>query len=162
MSFSRCEQFASLEVGQQSLAHAMPRGADIYAPQNAAAFPFATMWPAVPQVCIPALLQCLPPKDELLGYLDAFQNRAQSCSFPHVPDEITKIEIERFLKDARENAEMFPDMLALLFAALAQGSQSGVYDKYGEKWVEGAMEKEQRNGDVYSGAPFDYIARVKS
>ncbi|OCL14757.1 hypothetical protein AOQ84DRAFT_371003, partial [Glonium stellatum] len=144
--------FANLQVGPQSLTHAMPRGADIYAPQNSPAFPFATMWPAYPQACIPALLKCLPPRDELLSYLETFQCRAQSCSFPHVPDEITATEIERFLSDAQKNAEMFPDMLALLFAALAQGSQNGVFDKCGGKWVEGAMEAESKKGDVYVAA----------
>ena len=128
----------------------MPRGADIYAPQNPPAFPFATMWPAYPQACIPALLNCLPPRDELLGYLETFQCRAQSYSFPHMPDEITAIKVERFLSDSQKNAETFPDMLALLFAALAQGSQNGVFDKCGGKWVEGAMEAESKKGDVYS------------
>jgi hypothetical protein len=109
------------------------------------------MWPATLEACIPQLLGILPPKKELMEYLGAFQSRAQSCSFPHVPEEITSTEIERFLADAQNNAEMFPDMLALLFAALAQGSQNGVFDKSGGKWEAGAMEAQQQKvGDVYS------------
>ncbi|KAF2488279.1 hypothetical protein BU16DRAFT_419951, partial [Lophium mytilinum] len=149
--------FASLHVGSHSLSHSMPRGADMYTSQNTPAYPFATMWLAVatPQSDggIPALLRCLPPKEDLFRYLDAFQHRAQSCSFPHVPDEITTTEIERFLSDVQTNAEMFPDMLALIFAALALGSQNGVYDKCNGKWVEGAMETEQKKfGDIYIAA----------
>ena len=66
-----------------------------------------------------------------------------------MPDEITAIKVERFLSNSQKNAETFPDMLALLFAALAQGSQNGVFDKCGGKWVEGAMEAEAKKGDVY-------------
>ncbi|KAF2815918.1 uncharacterized protein BDZ99DRAFT_362677, partial [Mytilinidion resinicola] len=149
--------FASLHVGSHSLSHSMPRGADMYASQNTPAYPFATMWLAVPRPQVDggihALLHCLPPKEDLFRYLDAFQNRAQSCSFPHVPDEVTGTEIERFLSDTRTNAEMFPDMLALIFAALALGSQNGVFDKCNGKWVAGAMETEQKNfGDIYIAA----------
>lgn len=113
------------------------------------------MWPAYPQACIPALLDCLPPQEELLGYLDAFQKRAQNCSFPYTPDEITRKEIERFLFDSTKNAEMFPDMLALIFAALARGAQCGVFDKSGGKWVEGAMAAECSKGNVYSKSSSD-------
>jgi hypothetical protein len=108
------------------------------------------MWGAID--CIPALLECLPSREELLNYLDAFEKRVQICSFPHVPNEVTKTEVDRFLSDAKKNAEMHPDMLALLFAALALGSQHCVFDKSGGKWVEGAMEKESRNGDIYIAA----------
>lgn len=129
----------------------MPREADIYAPPNdPQPYPFATMWPAHPQDCIPALLGCLPPQEELFGYLDAFQKRVETCSFPHTPGEINRKEIERFLSDQTRNAERFPDMLAFIFAALAQGAQSGVFDKSGGKWVEGAMKAEHSKGDVYS------------
>ncbi len=128
----------------------MPRGVDIYGANNGPAYPFATMWPAYPQACIPALLNCLPPHDELFGYLESFQRRAQSCSFPHTPDEITRKEVDRFLQKPEVNAETYPDMLAIIFAGLAQGVQNGVYDRSGEKWVEGAMDTESLKGDVYS------------
>jgi hypothetical protein len=35
-------------------------------------------------------------------------------------------------------------MLALIFAAPAQGLQNGVFDRYGGQWVAGAMEEELR------------------
>jgi len=41
-------------------------------------------------------------------------------------------------------------MLALVFCTLAQGLQNGVYDKYGERWVAGAVETESKKGDVWS------------
>lgn len=128
----------------------MPRGAEIYAPRDLPPYPFPIMWPARLEDCIPSLLDCLPPRDELMIYLDAFEKRVQFCSFPHVPNEITKAEVDRFLSDSKKNAELFPDMLALLFAALALGSQHSVFDSCGGKWVEGAMEREAKKGDVYS------------
>ncbi|KAK5140897.1 hypothetical protein LTR04_002807, partial [Oleoguttula sp. CCFEE 6159] len=153
------QDFANLQVGSKSLTHTMPRGAEIYATHDRALYPFPTMWLAAyrnadgkSESCIPALLNCLPPRDELFGYLDAFQRRAQSCSFPHTPDKITRKEVERFLDDAEKNAFAHPDMLALIFAALAEGLQNGVYDKNGGKWVEGAMQTEADRGDMYIAA----------
>lgn len=138
-----------MQIGAQSLTHTMPRGADIFAPQNGIqSYPFATMWLAALE-CIPALLGCLPPQQELFGYLDAFQTRVQTCSFPHTPEEITRKEVEHFLADAK-NAEVYPDRLALIFAALALGAQAGVFDKHGGRWVEDAMAAECSKADVYS------------
>ena len=131
-----------------SLAHTLPRGVDIFAYQDAPLYAYPTLWRADGGTSV--LLTCFPPREEMLGYLDAFQRRAQSCSFPHVPDEVTAKEVDRFLANAEENAFKHPDMLALIFAALAQGLQSGVYDKCGGNWVEGAMEAEAWKGDLYS------------
>ena len=131
-----------------SVTYSLPRGEDIFAYQDAPCYPFGTFWRA--DGLGPAPVQCLPPRDELFGYLDSFQKRAQSCSFPHVPEEITRIEVERFLDKEHENAVKHPAMLALIFAALAQGLQNGVYDKSGGEWVEGAMEAESWKGDMYS------------
>lgn len=134
----------------------MPRGADIYAPQSdPQPYPFATMWPAYPQTCIPALLACLPPKEELFDYLDAHQKCAQTSPFLHTPGEIARKEVEQFLSDSTKNAEMFPDMLALMFAALARGAQCGAFDKCGGKWVARAMAAEGSKGDVYSKSSSD-------
>lgn len=114
-------------------------------------YPFPTMWPTSGDPnCIPKLLSCLPPPEQLYECLDLFQKRAQSCSFPHVPDEITRKEVERFLADARNNAERFPDMLALIFAALATGVQMGSYDKNGSQWAADQMRKAKDEADVYS------------
>ncbi|KAI9672379.1 MAG: hypothetical protein M1817_003401 [Caeruleum heppii] len=154
--------FANMQVSAQpgaSVTHVMPRGVDIFAFQDAPLYAFPTLWRADQGAA--ALLNCLPPHDELFGYLDSFERRAQSCSFPHVPDEITKKEIERFLSDAEGNAFAHPDMLALIFAALAQGLQNGVYDKSGGQWVEGAMEAEAWKGDLYIAAAMQAL-RVAS
>ena len=67
-----------------------------------------------------------------------------------MPDECTKNEVGRFLDNVEHNAALHPDMLALLFATLAQGLQYGVYDKYGQRWVAGAVETESKKSDVYS------------
>ncbi|KAF2458218.1 hypothetical protein BDY21DRAFT_215679 [Lineolata rhizophorae] len=145
------DDFAKLQVNSASLSHAIPRGGDIYTPHNGPAFPFATMWPATPEKCIPELLQCLPLHRELFEYLDAFQRKAQSCSFPHAPDDITKKEVERFLSDSVRNAESFPDMLAFIFAAIAQGVQNKIYDQQRSKWADTAR-NETAKGDIYIAA----------
>lgn len=97
-----------------------------------------------------ALVATLPPREQLFSILDAFQRRAQSCSFPHTPDEVTKKEIERFLADGEVNAQKYPDMLALIFATLATGLQMGEHDRNGGQWVEGSMAKTTRQADVFS------------
>jgi hypothetical protein len=130
----------------------MPRGADMYTPRNPPPYPFATLFKGTPDECIPELLSVLPQRDELFSYLDSFQKRVHVCSFPLIPTEITKSEVERFLSDARRNAQMCPDMLALLFAALALGSQHCVWDKCGGKWVASVMKEESQKGDVYIAA----------
>ena len=130
------------------MANPVPRGVDIYAHQDATADPFPSLWLASHGTT--ALVRILPPQEDIFSYLEAFDCRAQSCSFPHVPDEITRVEIERFLSNAESNAFKNPDALALLFAALAQGCQNGVYDRCGGEWVKGAMDEESRKGDVFS------------
>ena len=87
--------------------------------------------------------------EDIYVYLDAFQARASSCSFPHVPLECTRIEIERFMSNKEHNALVHPDMLALLFATLAQGLQNGVFDRCGGRWIHEVMEDESKKGDVY-------------
>ena len=129
----------------------------MYAPRDLPLFPFATLFSWDMEECIPQLLRCLPPKDKLFAYLEAFQNRAHLCFFPHVPTETTKAEVDRFLSDASTNTEKCPDMLALIFAALALGSQHGVWDKCGGKWVAGAVEDEAKSGNIFSelATPFE-------
>ncbi len=111
-------------------------------------FPFPTLWSA--QDDSSTLVKLLPPEQEIFAYLNAFQRRAQSCSFPHVPEECTEREIRRFLSNVEHNAAVHLDMLALVFCTLAQGIQNGVYDKYGERWVAGAVETESKKGNVWS------------
>lgn len=157
------DQFASMNVSPTTpyslahLTHAMPRGADMYAPRDLPLYPFATLFPVSLEEAIPKLLECLPPTDELFRYLDSFQKRVHVCFFPHIPTEITKSEVERFLSDPRKNSEKCPDMLGLLFAALALGSQVSVWDKCGGKWVAGAMEEQSKTGNVYSELFLDHL-----
>ncbi|KAL2051402.1 hypothetical protein ABVK25_008269 [Lepraria finkii] len=146
------EEFAHLAFDRNSanLTHTLPRGTDIFAFQLATSHPFPTLWSAKDDTS--TLIKLLPPEPDLFFYLDVFQRRAQTCSFPHVPDECTSNEVRRFLENVELNAALHPDMLALLFTTLAQGSQDGVYDKYGGKWVAGSVEAESKNGDVYIAA----------
>jgi hypothetical protein len=132
------------------MAYLMPRGADMYTPKDPQPYPFPTLFPATYEECIPELLLCLPDRDELFECLAGFEKRVIVCSFPHVPFEITRSEVERFLDDSRRNAQMCPDMLALLFAAIALGGQHSVWDRSGGRWDANAMDVENRKGKVYS------------
>ena len=121
----------------------MPKGKDMYAPEDTSyPFPVVTQFATTSQ-----LLQLLPDQDDLFACLDLFQRRAQACSFPHMPEEVTKREVERFLADRERNANLFPDMLALIFATLATGLQMGQYDRNGGTW-DGQPAKD--NPEVYS------------
>lgn len=91
----------------------------------------------------------LASHDEIYQHLDMFQRRAQSCYFPHTPDELTRREVSRFLERTEENAENHPDMLALIFTMVATAMQMGVYDQHGE-WTQGAVEASRVTSDVYS------------
>lgn len=131
------------------MTHTMPKGRDMYAPSDApSAYPFPILWPGGNKASDLAR-NLLSSHDHVYECLDSFQRRAQSCYFPHTPDEVTKKEVERFLIDAEGNADKFPDMLALIFATLATGMQMGVWDKHGGAWVSGAVEKTRITSDVY-------------
>ena len=95
------------------------------------------------------LVNILRGAKDLPEIVDAFQARAQSCSFPHTPEEITKKEIQRFLDDAETNAARHPDMLALIFATLATGLQMGEWDRAGGSWVKGSMAEVRKRADIY-------------
>lgn len=132
-------------MGTQSLTHTVPTGKDVYA-TGYPTYPF----PVVPNCSTSVeLLRILPERTELLTCLDMFQRRAQSCSFPHAPEEATRKEVERFLDDAEYNAEKVPDMLALIFVTLATGMQMGQYDRNGGKWDKESSEKIRGQGDVF-------------
>ncbi|KAH8723753.1 hypothetical protein GQ44DRAFT_773629 [Phaeosphaeriaceae sp. PMI808] len=136
-----------------SLVHLLPRGPDIYTPKNSPPHPFPTLFPATPEECIPQLLKCLPqPREDLFDCLSVFEKSVNVCSFPLVPFEITKSEVERFLNDERKNAEICPDMLALLFAALALGGQHSMWDRSGGQWDKDAMDMEAGRGNIYIAA----------
>nr|OQO26881.1 hypothetical protein B0A51_12170 [Rachicladosporium sp. CCFEE 5018] len=144
--------FANLQVGNHSLTHTMPKGQDMYPPQGSM-YPFPMM--RVGDNTTAALLMLLPPREEVFDCLDFFSKRAQSCSFPHMPDEVTKKEVGRFLDEAGEDParmENNSNMLALIFATLATGMQMGVHDRSGEQWIEGAVEDAAQRGDCYLAA----------
>ncbi|KAL8712728.1 MAG: hypothetical protein Q9225_006882 [Loekoesia sp. 1 TL-2023] len=147
------EEFANLSMNGQppNLTHLVPRGTDMIAFQIQPTNPFSTFWRTAEGT---NTLINLLPKDhqEIFFYLKAFQRRGQSCSFPHLPDEFTEVEVQRFLNNVKENSEQHPEMLALLFATLAQGIQNGVFDKYGAAWHAGMMELECRLGNAFIAA----------
>ncbi|KAL8942820.1 MAG: hypothetical protein Q9216_001435 [Gyalolechia sp. 2 TL-2023] len=147
------EEFANLSVNGQpaNLTHLVPRGTDMVAFQVQPANPFPTFWRTAEGT---TTLINLLPKDhqEIFFYLHAFQRRGQACSFPHLPDEFTENEVQRFLSNVKENADQHPEMLALLFATLAQGIQNGVYDKYGGAWLGGMMESDCKLGNAFIAA----------
>ncbi|KAF2621553.1 hypothetical protein BU25DRAFT_379534, partial [Macroventuria anomochaeta] len=145
----------------QSLAHHMPRGPDMFTPKTPSSYPFATLFPATPEQCIPQLLDILPCRKELFEYLAAFEKRVYVCAFPHLPIELTKSEIERFLSDPERNARMCPDTLALIFAAIALGAQHSVWDKSGEQWRAEFVDAEAQRGNVYVAASMQAL-RISS
>ncbi|KAL8695088.1 MAG: hypothetical protein Q9218_000366 [Villophora microphyllina] len=130
------EEFANLSVNGKpaNLTHLVPRGTDLAAFQTQPASPFPTAWRMSDT---PSTIAELLPNDEQEVYfhLTAFQRRAQCYSFPYLPAECTKNEVQRFLMNRKENSEHHPGMLALLFAVLAQGIQHGVYDKFLDGWA---------------------------
>lgn len=110
-------------------------------------YPFGTI--PVGDNTVTALTTLLPPDDEIFHHLDLFEKRGQSCSFPHVLDEMTKREVERFLEDRETNATKSPEMLGLIFATLAVGLQIGVFDQSSGQWLEASMASSHRRGEVY-------------
>jgi hypothetical protein len=126
----------------------MPRALDIHTPRNPPTYAFPTIFSASSGAH--PLLDCLPARAELLEHLGAFETRVNICSFPYVPVEISRNEVERFLADPKKNAQMSPDFLALLFAAIALGAQHSVWDKGGGRWDIDVMSIETRKGNVYS------------
>lgn len=141
----------------------MPKLAhDMYAPFESM-YPFPILWEHSndPSTVSSTLVNMLPPRDELLDILDMFQCRAQSCYFPHTPEEVTKKEVERFLGDAEVNAEKSPDMLALIFATLAAGLQVGQRERSSGQPVAGTAAASHQKSDVFRKS-FDVGERVEA
>lgn len=139
-------KFANLQIGGHSLTHTVPKGQDIYLAQGLS-YPFQMI--SVGDNTAAALTSILPSDEEIFQYLELFKKRAQSCSFPHVPDEVTKKEVERFLEDRENNAMKAPDMLGLIFATLAVGMQIGVFDRNGQSWLRAPIEASHRQSECY-------------
>jgi hypothetical protein len=100
----------------------------MYVPQNPLSYPFPTIFPALPG-CILALVACLPKQEDILECFTGFDDRVNVSSLPYVPFEVRRYEVERFLSDTERNANMRPDMLALLFAAMAFAGQQMLWDR---------------------------------
>jgi len=130
----------------------MPRAADMYTTQDAM-YPFPTLWPAMSRT--QGLLQCLPPRDELYHYLESFSTKARGFAFPYVPEDLSQKEVERFLENAEENADKVPDLLALIFAALALGVQLSMFEDRQEGGA-GVSQNSSRKGEIFckSRAPW--------
>ena len=142
------DQFDQLTFNRRSARTMVQGGGDVIAFQTATSHPFPTLWSAKDHTS--PLIKLLPPDQDLFFYLDTFQRRSLSFSFPYVPSEVNSLEVRKFIENLEHNAALYPDYLALLFATLAQGLQDGVYDKFGEKWSAGHVEAESKKGDVYS------------
>lgn len=123
----------------------MPKAADMYVAQDAM-YPFPTLWPAMSRT--QGLLQCLPSFEQLHGYLDSFSQKAQGFAFPYVPEDLTRKEVEHFLGNAQENAEKVPDLLALIFAAIALGVQLGTFEDQSEAPAD-ALQAYSRKGELF-------------
>lgn len=126
----------------------MSRGTEVFPVQIASPHPFPTLWTAKDDTN--TLIKLLPPEEELYLYINAFQHRALASSFPHVPEDCTLSEVQKFLENAEHNAALHPDMLALLFSTLALGLQDGAFDRCQEQWISGSVEAESKKGDIYS------------
>lgn len=131
-----------MQVEPKSLAFTMPRGADMYAEHNSM-FPFPALWQAT--TATEGLLQCLEPRADLLKYIGVFADKAVGFAFPFLPEELTQKEVEHFLHDAEQNAVLYPDALALLFAGSALGLQLGEDDQDAQQ-----SRDRIRGGDVFS------------
>jgi hypothetical protein len=130
----------------------VPKAKEVYSvdPEHKHMYPFPIFASWAGQTGYQALIEMLPAEPELQQILDLFQKRAQSCSFPHTPEDLTKKEISRFLSDAETNAQKHPDMLALIFITLATGLQMGEWDRNGGEWIEGpASTRTAKQADIY-------------
>lgn len=117
----------------------------MYTTQDAM-YPFPTLWPAMSRT--QGLLQCLPPRDELYHYLESFSAKARGFAFPYVPEDLSQKEVERFLENAEENADKVPDLLALIFAALALGVQLDMFENRQEAGT-GVSPNSSRKGEIF-------------
>ncbi|KAK5110524.1 hypothetical protein LTR62_005716 [Meristemomyces frigidus] len=146
--------FANLRIGNHSLTHTVPKASEVYGvhEHHKAMYPFPILNGWTGGNASMALVNMLRAEKDLPDILDAFQQRAQSCSFPHTPEEMTKKEVQRFLDDAESNATGHPDMLALIFMTLATGLQMGEWDRSGGAWVQGSMSETRQRADVYLAA----------
>lgn len=106
-------------------------------------YPFPALWQAT--TATQDLVQLLESHENLLSYLDTFADKAVGFAFPFLPENLSRREVEHFLQDREQNGVMYPDLLALIFAASALGIQMGGGDS-----DMGEQEDRSRRGDVFS------------
>ena len=112
----------------------------------ATSHPFPTLWPARDGVT--CLVQLLADKEELLTYLIAYESSAQSSTFPLSQEECSKARFELFLSNIEHNAHVHPDLLALLFATLANGRRYSLENSQREFREDDS--RESKKGEVFS------------
>ena len=110
-------------------------------------YPFPTMWTST--TWVRGLYECLQPWQETVSYLDTYAARAELFPWPHLAQDVNKEVVERFVANFEHNATSFPDMLALIFAALATGLQRGIQDRSGQEWIPKAVESQSFKGDIF-------------
>lgn len=96
-----------------------------------------------------ALTRLLPGKEEIFASLEVFNSIGQTLAVPQPPENTRKKDVQRFLSDLERNATKSPDMLALLFAALALVHHMSVVGK-GRKSTQAEVEAAFKLGECYS------------
>ena len=114
---------------------------------STAPFPFGTFWEANEGVS--ALVKILPEANEILACYRFFCGRSQGSSIPILAAEHSQLDLNRILPNVEQYVEQQEEVLAFLFAILAQEVQHGLYDRCNRKWVPGAMEDNLKKGDIY-------------
>lgn len=113
--------------------------------------PVAYPFPALPigDNTTAALTSLLPAKKDIFGSLEVFHSIAQSFAVPQTPDKTRTKEMQHFLSDVERNATKAPDMLALLFAALALALHMSVFGRR-RNWSSAKIKAAFTRGECYS------------
>lgn len=120
----------------------------MYLTENIGLHPFPTLW--TPDSWVDGLRRCFDPWDETAASLDALSARAETSPWPHLPRGVNRVEVGHFLNDFEHNATSYPDMLALILAALAIGTQKLGYGVNERPLGTGDMESTNPKGDLFS------------
>lgn len=75
----------------------------------------------------------------------------------YLSDAVTKEEVEKFLDDLDRNAEKAPDMLGLIFAMIAIGTQLDLFPRSGYRRITGAVEEDRKVSDCYRKALHQFL-----
>jgi hypothetical protein len=95
--------------------------------------------------------QDIYPADEKYAFhmVSVGDNSAAALTDLLPPDEEIFQHLEHFHADRKNNAEKAPDMLGLIFAALAVGMQIGVFDQNGCQWHQPSMAISHSKGEAW-------------